>query len=119
MRKLICSFTILSALALPFGVFGASGDKNGERDPKADRELAAKIRKAVASDEALQPSSRNIDVTIEKGVLTLKGTVQSDEESQAILGKAESLVIQDTPDDRVASSTPVEIDNELAVAPQH
>jgi hypothetical protein len=48
-------------------------------------------------------------------VVTLKGMVQSDEESQAILGDAESVVISVTPE-RLINSLEFTFDNQLVVA---
>jgi hypothetical protein len=63
----------------------------------------------------LYRSSRDIDVIVEHGVVILKGMVRSDEESQAIQGKAESLVIQNTPA-QLVHARELEIDNQLQVA---
>jgi hypothetical protein len=53
---------------------------------------------------------------VERGVIILEGMVMSDAESQAILGKAESFVIQTTPDRQIDRSLLVEIENDLVVA---
>jgi transposase-like protein len=54
---------------------------------------------------------------IETDVITLRGTAQSDLESQKILGHAESVVIDATPD-RLVYSQNYRLDNQLVVAPQ-
>jgi osmotically-inducible protein OsmY len=124
MRKTIRNVTIIGCLTLlPVGLFGSAdqasaGRGDTSKETKAHRDLAAKIKKEVAKDDALQPSSREINVTVVNDVVTLQGTVQSDTESQEIQAKAESLAIQDTQWDRV-NSKEVEIANELVVAPQH
>ncbi len=117
MRKLVRTIAIIGCLTLPLGLFGSSDKTDSERSAKADRKLADDIRESVAKDDSLQPSSRRIEVTVRNGVFILNGIVQSDEESQEIQGKAESEVIQHTPDDLVAT-TNIKIDNELVVAPQ-
>ena len=123
MRKTIRNVTVIGCLTLPLGLFG-SADKASEargdtsKETKAHRDLAAKIKKEVAKDDALQPSSREISVTVSNDMVTLQGTVQSDTESQEIQAKAESMVIQDTQWERVNSGG-VEVDNRLVVAPQH
>jgi len=104
-------------LTLPFGLFGASENKNAERTEKTDQELASKIQKAVSKDSSLSPSSREVQVTVQNGMVTLVGTVQSEAERQAIQGKAESLATQQTPDELIANSSGVKVDNKLVVAP--
>jgi hypothetical protein len=116
MLKTIRNIAIVGCLAMPFALASRSSTKgDSAKEVKATRELARKIQKAVAKDQGLQPSSRNIDVTIQNSIVTLKGTVQSDEESQAILGKAESLVNQNTPDELI-NAPEMTFDNELIVA---
>jgi Flp pilus assembly secretin CpaC len=113
MRGMIRNIAVMGCLTLPLGLLGAGVEWSTQKEIK----VAAKIKKEVAKDEALQPSSRNIDVTIRNGVVTLKGMVRSDTESQEIEGKAESLVIQDMPSDLINSSA-FKFDNQLAVGPQ-
>jgi hypothetical protein len=115
MRGFVCIITVIGSLALPFGLLGA--DRTSQDATKADRRLAAKIKKEVAKDDSLPPSSRNVEVTVQNRIVTLKGTVQSDEESQAILGDAESVAINVTPD-RLINSIEFRFDNQL-VATQH
>ena len=90
-------------------------DRTSQDGTKADQRLAAKIKKEVAKDDSLPPSSRNVEVTVRNRVVTLKGMVQSDEESQAVLGDAESVVINVTPD-RLIYSLEFRFENQLAVA---
>jgi hypothetical protein len=52
----------------------------------------ARSRAQPRQPRSLPPASRNIEVSVQNGIVTLKGEVQSDEESQAIQGKAESLI---------------------------
>jgi len=106
---------IIGCVVVPLGLFGSS-QSPAERSAKAEQELAAKIRKSVAKDASLPPASRNVDVTIENGVVTLKGTVQSDAESQAIQGKAESVVIQETHHEQAADTPRVKVANQIVVS---
>jgi BON domain len=115
MLKNILTSVIIGCVVLPLGLFGAS-ESPAERSAKAEQELAAKIRKSVAKDASLPPASRNVDVTIENGVVTLKGTVQSDAESQAIQGKAESVVIQETHHEQAADTPRVKVANQIVVS---
>jgi len=117
MRKLVQAVAIIGCLTLPLGVFGSSGNTDSGRSVKADRKIAEDIQESVAKDDSLHPSSRKIEVTVRDGVFILNGIVQSDAESQEIQGKAESEVIQHTPDELIATAD-IKIDNELVVAPQ-
>jgi BON domain len=107
---------VIVGTALPLGLFGASEKDSAERSAKDDLKLAKKIEEAVAKDRTLTPSSRNVEVTIQNGVVKLSGVVQSNAERESIQAKAESEVVQKTPDAIVAESK-VKIDNQLAVAP--
>jgi hypothetical protein len=114
MRKAIRNMAIAGCLVLSTALLGAS------RPPKSKvaqrvMKVARAIQEAVAKDRSLSTAGRNIEVTVEQGVIILKGMVLSDEESQAIQGKAESLVIQATPDWLLQNSRLVEIDNDLEV----
>lgn len=106
---------VIVGTALPLGLFGASEKDSAERSAKDDLKLAKKIEEAVSKDRTLTPSSRNVEVTIQNGVVKLSGVVQSDAERESIQAKAESEVVQKTPDAVVAESK-VKIDNQLAVA---
>jgi hypothetical protein len=107
---------VIVATALPLGLFGASEKDSAERSAKDDLKLAKKIEEAVSKDRTLTLSSRNVEVTIQNGVVKLSGVVQSNAERESIQAKAESEVVQKTPDAVVAESK-VKIDNELAIAP--
>ena len=113
MRGLIRNISVMGCLVLPFGLLGAGTEWNS----KKELQVAAKIKKEVAKDEALQPTSRNVDVTIRNGVVTLKGRVRSETESQEILGKAESEVTKETPSELINAAL-FKFDNQLEVAPQ-
>ena len=113
MRGMIRNIVLMGSLALPLGLLGAGTEWSTQKEIK----VAKKIKKKVAKDGALQPSSRNVDVTIRNGVVTLKGMVQSETESQEILGKAESEVIQATPSELINSAF-FRFDNQLEVGPR-
>ena len=106
----IRSIAIISSLTLPLALIAAHQDASG------DRHLAEKIQKAVAKDDShsLSSSAHGVKVIVEDGVITLRGTVQSDEERQAIQGEAESFAIQAR---NKAFADAAEIHNELTVAP--
>jgi osmotically-inducible protein OsmY len=58
---------------------------------KADRELTAKIRKAVVSDKDLSLEAHNIHISAQDGAVTLTGSVKSDDEKKAIEDKATEI----------------------------
>jgi hypothetical protein len=118
MRKAIRNLAITGCLALPMALFGANrpGHGRGSKDAQRVVKLASEIQEAVAKDESLSTAGRKVKVFVEQGVIILKGIVMSDAESQAIQGKAESFVIQATPERQIERSLSVEIDNNLVVA---
>src|SRR6266550_989833 len=113
MRGMIRNIAVMGCLAAPLGLLGAGTEWSTQKELK----VASRIKKEVAKDEALRPSSRNVDVTIRNGVVTLKGMVQTETESQEILGKAESEVIQETPSELINSAF-FRFDNQLELGPQ-
>lgn len=118
MHGIIRTIAIVGCLALSAMASERPGDARESDSPKRiklDRELTKKIQKAVAHDDGLQESSRKVDVSVQDGVVTLKGAVQSDAESQEIQGKAESLVTQATPDEKLNDRASVQVNNELVV----
>lgn len=61
---------------------------------KADRQMIQKIRKAVVSDKSLSTAAHNVNITSQDGVVTLKGTVKSEDEKKAIEDKAAEIAGQ-------------------------
>jgi osmotically-inducible protein OsmY len=64
----------------------ATADK--QKMNAADRDLTAKIRKAVLADKSLSTYAHNIKIISQNGVVTLKGPVHSDEEIRSLMAKA-------------------------------
>ena len=58
---------------------------------KADRELTAKIRKAVVGDKTLSVAAHNVHIAAQDGTVTLKGNVKSEEEKKAVEDKATEI----------------------------
>jgi hyperosmotically inducible protein len=54
----------------------------------ADREITAKIRKAVVADQSLSTYAHNVKIVSQDGTVTLKGPVRSDDEVKAIVANA-------------------------------
>src|SRR5260370_41388058 len=100
MRKRIRKLGFMACLALHMALFGANrpGHGRGSKDAQRVVKLASEIQEAVAKDESLSNAGRRVKVIAERGVIILTGMVMSDAQSQAIQGKAESFVIQATPD---------------------
>lgn len=113
MRKRTCNLILLACM--PFGLFGS--DEVASKGIKSERHLAERIQKKIAKDDSLQPPSRKVEVTVQNGVITLRGTVQSDQESQAILGDAETVAIDETPS-RLINSAQFKLNNQLMVVGQ-
>jgi len=110
MLKSIRTITIMGCLMFPLASFGAS-----EEDAKFDSDIAAKIQKAIGKDDSLKAYAGAVNVNVENGMVTLKGAVGSDEVSQSFQAKAESLVIQFTPIDRIHN---VVVRNQITVTPK-
>lgn len=60
----------------------------------SDRELTAKVRKAIVADKDLSTYAHNIKIITQNGTVTLKGPVKSDEEKQKIESDAAGVVSQ-------------------------
>jgi hyperosmotically inducible protein len=55
---------------------------------KSDRELTQQIRKSIIDDKTLSTYGHNVKVVSQKGMVTLKGPVKSDDEKMNIESKA-------------------------------
>lgn len=58
---------------------------------KADRQLTAKVRRAVVSDKNLSLEAHNIHISAQNGTVTLMGSVKSEDEKKAIEDKADQI----------------------------
>jgi hyperosmotically inducible protein len=76
-----------------------------QKENTSDRQLAAQIRRAVVKDKSLSTSAHNIKIIAQNGTVTLKGPVKSQEEKEAIEGKAAEI------------AGPNKVTSELQVAP--
>jgi hypothetical protein len=111
MLKSIRTIMILGFLVFPLASFGAlKFKKNAQSDP----ELTARIQKAIANDYSLKSDAGTVNVTVQNGVVTLKGTVRSDERRVDMEGLAELVLIRHVPDDQIHTAV---IHNQLTVAP--
>jgi osmotically-inducible protein OsmY len=117
MPRTIRSITLGCCVALPLTLFASpqadntreNKDNNPtadqQKETKADRELAAKIRKSIVEDKSLSTYAHNVKIIVLNGQVTLKGPVRSEDESRAIQAKAQQL------------TAPSAIRNEMTVAP--
>ena len=62
-----------------------------QKETSGDRELTAKIRKALLADKSLSTYAHNVKIVSQGGTVTLKGPVRSDAEAHAIVSKATEL----------------------------
>lgn len=62
----------------------------------SDRELTAKVRKAIIADKDLSTYAHNIKIITRNGTVTLKGPVKSDDEKQKIESDAAGVVSHDS-----------------------
>jgi len=72
----------------------------------ADRDLIAKIRKAIVADKSLSTYAHNVKIVSQDGTVTLKGPVRSDAEVQTIVAKATEI-----------AGSSYKVDNQLSVKP--
>ena len=49
-----------------------------------DQELTQKVRQAIASDPTLSPVANKLKIKVENGRVTLKGSVESEDQRQAV-----------------------------------
>lgn len=59
-----------------------------QKENPADRDLAKKIRKSIASDSSLSTYAHNVKIVVRDGMVTLKGPVKTEDEKKAIGDKA-------------------------------
>jgi len=62
-----------------------------QKETKADRELAQKIRQAVVKDKTLSTYAHNVKIIVQSGVVTLRGPVRSEAEKSNIAAKASEI----------------------------
>jgi len=77
-----------------------------QKETAADRQMTAKIRKALTDDKSLSTYAHNVKVVSQNGTVTLKGPVRSEAEAKAIVAKATEV-----------AGNSAKIENELSVKP--
>ena len=73
----------------------------GQSEAKADRELAAAVRKSIVDDKSLSTYAHNIKVLARNGSVTLRGPVRSSEEKAKIAELVQQVPNVQTVDNRV------------------
>jgi osmotically-inducible protein OsmY len=73
----------------------------GQSQAKADRELAAAVRKSIVSDKSLSTYAHNIKVIATNGTVTLRGPVRSSSEKAKVAELAQQVPDVQTVDNRV------------------
>jgi hyperosmotically inducible protein len=68
---------------------------DNQPNSKADRQITAKIRKAIVSEKDLSTYAHNIKVITVNGQVTLKGPVQTEDEKQKVASIAANVVSPD------------------------
>jgi hyperosmotically inducible periplasmic protein len=68
---------------------------DSQSNSTSDRQLTAKIRKAITSDKDLSTYAHNIKIITVSGAVTLKGPVKSEEEKQKIATDVANVVSSD------------------------
>ena len=77
-----------------------------QKENISDRDLTAKIRKAIIADKSLSTYAHNVKIVSQDGTVTLKGPVRSDAEIKTIVAKATEL-----------AGSAYKVDNQLTVQP--
>ena len=72
-----------------------------QRQATKDRELARRIRRSLVTDKSLSTAAHNVRIIAQNGVVTLKGSVASDQEKSAITAKAADIAGADNIKDQM------------------
>lgn len=62
----------------------AADSRDDRRETPSDAEITRKIRSAVADDDALTAAAKNVNITTEKGRVTLRGNVGTAREKTTV-----------------------------------
>ena len=73
-------------------VQGRSQTADQQHENTSDRELTAKIRRAVIADKSLSTYGHNVKIIVADGTATLRGPVHSQDEKQKIAADASAIV---------------------------
>jgi hyperosmotically inducible protein len=73
---------------------------------KADREMTAKIRKAIVDDKSLSTKAHNVTIKTKNGMVTLTGKVDSDAERESVVSKAKEAAGSSSVTDNLTVTAP-------------
>ena len=59
-----------------------------QKENTSDRQLTAKIRRAIMADKSLSTYAHNVKIIVQNGDVTLKGPVHTEDEKKAVEAKA-------------------------------
>jgi hyperosmotically inducible periplasmic protein len=74
---------------------GQTETADNQANSKADRQITAKIRKAIVSEKDLSTYAHNIKIITVNGEVTLKGPVQTEDEKQKVASVVANVVSPD------------------------
>ena len=74
---------------------GAHPTADDQSENKQDIDIAAKVRRAVVSDNSLSTNAHNVKIITNEGQVTLRGPVDSEAEKEAIVAKAKEVAGDD------------------------
>lgn len=64
---------------------------DNQKNDKADLDVVKKIRQAIVDDKSLSTYAHNVKVISQKGTVTLRGWVRSEEEKRVVESKAQEV----------------------------
>ena len=68
---------------------------DSQTNAKADREMTAKVRRAIIADKDLSMYAHNVKIITLNGAVTLRGPVKSEDEKQKVASDAASVTAAD------------------------
>jgi hyperosmotically inducible periplasmic protein len=84
---------------------GTEPTADQQKENRSDRDITRRIRQAIVKDKSLSTYAHNIKVITQNGVVTLKGSVRSEDEKLAMAAKAAEVAGENN------------VKNELSVTP--
>jgi hyperosmotically inducible protein len=87
-------FAATAGLSLAAPVQDGQPTADQQKSNKGDRQLTQQIRKSVVGDKSLSVAAHNVKIISRDGMVTLRGTVKSDDEKKAIEDKATEIAGQ-------------------------
>ena len=107
MRSIVLSWTLASLLAAMPAIADQHDADNSAQNARdrgdqtltpedqggspADREVTARIRRAIVDDDELSTNAHNVKIITKDGVVTLRGPVKSASEKASVAAKAQKV----------------------------